>query len=213
MGKAIDRCFIGLLFFASSVPLFSATVIENGLIGRWTPGIGDPSIVGWVTVGFYLLAAFCCLGLAFTVRKGRERFIWGLFAFLFLFLGINKQLDLQTAFTELLRIIAKADGWYDIRRRYQRVFILGLGAAALFALAGLALLMRKLQLGVWVSAAGACLVVAYVLIRAASFHNVDILIHSRIFGIKWNWILEIGGLSVVLLGALLRSLKNKRQRS
>ena len=27
---------------------------------RWTPGIGDPSVIGWVTVALYLIAAGAC---------------------------------------------------------------------------------------------------------------------------------------------------------
>jgi hypothetical protein len=45
-------------------------------------------------------------------------------------LGVNKQLDLQSALTELGRILATDGGWYDSRHRVQRVFILAVGSAA-----------------------------------------------------------------------------------
>jgi len=199
-----------LLFFAVlGAPLFAASPAEPGLIGNWSPGIGDPSPMGWATVAGYLLAALGAFALALKVRVGRERVVWGLFALLFLFLGVNKQLDLQTAFTEFMRIIAKADGWYRVRHTYQRNFIMAMGAAAVLGLVLLGFLMRRLAPGVWISAAGACLVIAYVLVRAASFHKVDIFIHSRILGLKWNWILELGGLFIVLLGEGIRALGRK----
>lgn len=209
MGKK-HTYVLGLLLSAvPGAPLFATSLAEPGLIGNWSPGIGDPSAMGWATVAVYFLAALGAFALALKVRIGRERLVWGLFALLFLLLGANKQLDLQTAFTELMRIIAKADGWYRIRGTYQRYFIMGMGAAAVLGVAVLALLMRRLPSGVWISAAGTCLICAYVLIRAASFHKVDIFIHSRIFGLKWNWILELGGLSVVLLGEAMRALWRK----
>jgi hypothetical protein len=33
---------------------------EDGWIGTWSPGIGDPTFVGWLTVAAYLAAAFLC---------------------------------------------------------------------------------------------------------------------------------------------------------
>jgi hypothetical protein len=48
---------------------------------------------------------------------------------------------------------------------------------------------------------GTVLVLAFVLIRAASFHHIDQFIGERILGFKWNWVLEMGGISIVLLGS------------
>ena len=42
----------------------------------------------------------------------------------------------------------------------------------------------------------------FVVIRAASFHHVDALLASRLGGLKWNWILELGGILIVAVGAL-----------
>ena len=42
-------------------------------------------------------------------------------------LGVNKQLDLQTLFTQLARDLAMAQGWYEERRRYQVAFIIAIG--------------------------------------------------------------------------------------
>jgi len=44
--------------------------------------------------------------------------------------GINKQLDLQSAFTEVMRVVARDQGWYEARRQYQYAFI---GAVAVLA--------------------------------------------------------------------------------
>jgi hypothetical protein len=95
---------------------------------NWTPGIGDPTIGGWVTVALYLLASGSCwisaqkLGLE-DIPRSNERRVWRVISVLFLALGINKQLDLQTALTEAGRVVAQYQGWYEQRQFVQLVFI------------------------------------------------------------------------------------------
>jgi hypothetical protein len=188
-----------------------AAMGETGLIGRWSPGIGDPTAVGWVTVAAYFAAAACCAVASRSLRgigeKGprrRERTIWGCLSAALFILGINKQLDLQSAFTEFFRIIAKSEGWYQDRQVYQGLFILALGLAALAVVCILAYLARRLSAWTKLAVTGSVLIMAYVVIRAASFHHFDAFIQSRIFSIKMNWIIELGGIAIVLLSALKR---------
>src|SRR5947208_14886073 len=95
---------------------------------NWTPGIGDPTLAGWLTVALYLVAAVLCwrlarqAGLKNAVRS-RERRTWRAISVLFLALGINKQLDLQTALTEAGRVLAHYQGWYEQRQLVQLAFI------------------------------------------------------------------------------------------
>ncbi|HEY8942673.1 MAG TPA: hypothetical protein VIM73_00370, partial [Polyangiaceae bacterium] len=92
----------------------------SGLIGNWSPGIGDPTVTGWVTVVAYLATAVSCTLLALRIPRvagplNRERLLWGLLAAAFFALGLNKQLDLQSAVTEIGRIVAAKQGWYEQR--------------------------------------------------------------------------------------------------
>jgi amino acid permease len=119
-------------------------------------------------------------------------------------LGVNKQLDLQSALTELGRILAADGGWYDSRHRVQRVFILAVGSAAVLTGAFLLYAMRGAPAGARISVLGACALLAFVAIRASSFHHVDLFIRSRWWGIRGNWLAEVGGLLVILAGAGLR---------
>ena len=48
---------------------------------------------------------------------------------------------------------------------------------------------------------GMVFVIGFVIIRASSFHHVDALLAARLGGMKWNWILELGGIAAVSLGA------------
>jgi hypothetical protein len=87
---------------------------------NWVPGIGDPTIGGWVTVLLYLLACVSCWKTAgVVVRRDwsgqSDSHVWRAISIAFFLLGIIKQLDLQSAMTELGRIVAFAGGWYEQR--------------------------------------------------------------------------------------------------
>ena len=91
----------------------------------WRPGIGDPTIGGWVTVVLYFLAAWSTYKTYRSILSPKERWLWLLIFVMFIALGINKQLDIQTAFTEIGRIVAAYQGWYDQRQIVQIWFISG----------------------------------------------------------------------------------------
>lgn len=120
MGLLVFISVLLLLFFSGKV--FAATIPGSGLIRNWSPEIGDPSLICWITTVAYILVSFFTLRLTLKVHtnrnSNRERSIWFVLFILFLFLGANKQLDVQTAFMEIMRIIPKQDGWYSIRRLY-----------------------------------------------------------------------------------------------
>src|SRR3569833_3825399 len=87
---------------------------------HWRPGIGDPTVVGWVTVIAYAVAAVLCLQSALRILHvkdaGPRVVFWSVLAVIMLLLGINKQLDLQTWFTLEGKKLALSEGWYNHRR-------------------------------------------------------------------------------------------------
>lgn len=168
----------------------------------WSPVIGDPTALGWLTVILYgigcALTASACLK-----TNGRLQFFWlASFAFL-LVLGINKQLDLQSALTAAGRCIAQAQGWYEERRSFQFKFILAVIVTSLAGLALLGWLMREHIRKIWTALVGLILLCAFVTVRAAGFHHFDEFIGREVGGVRINWIFEIGGLLLVCLNALL----------
>jgi hypothetical protein len=119
-----------------------------------------------------------------------------------LFLGINKQLDLQSALTEIGRRLAHEQGWYDRRREVQALFVLlvtGIGCASLVGLGWVAYRASRDRL---LAVMGLTFLLAFILVRASSFHQIDRFLGLRLGGFKWNWILELGGISCVGLAAL-----------
>lgn len=176
---------------------------------NWSPGIGDPTFLGWFTVFAYLVTCWFSWDLVrgprFSGRLERSELqIWTFLALLFLALGINKQLDLQTALTEIGRALAHAQGWYERRFAFQVAFIAIGTVICAAALVMIAVRYRRAHRAVILALVGTALLVLFVVIRASSFHHIDRFIGERVLGWKWNWILEIGGILIVLLACLYR---------
>ena len=110
------------------------------------------------------------------------------------FLGFNKQLDLQTCFTQVGRDMARSEGWYESRRTVQLVFIV------ILLLAGVATIAASYWYihGAWrryrLAFYGIVTLVLFVVVRATSFHHIDIFLQSTFGGIAFNHILEVGGI-------------------
>jgi hypothetical protein len=194
------------MFVASS--LVALRPEGDGLIGNWSPGIGDPSLMGWVTVALYFYAAYRCYRLA----RGRaaklvkhESTVFWLFTAALLALGVNKQLDLQTALTEIGRIVAYEQGWYENRQVVQAEFIGLVAIAGLVSIVTLVWITRRMPKATRLAVAGGVALVGFVAIRAASFHHFDRFIGKVFFGLRANWILEIGSIAIILVAAHLRS--------
>ena len=181
--------------------------------GRWRPGIGDPTVLGWVTVAAYLAAAWAC-GVAArhepmpdgtpTPRLPAVSRFW------IVLTGADARgcRDQQAA--------RPPEPGHADRPRPRP----GLGAVLRAPRAASRLHHRgcpdlpgspgRLPLG---GAAHAEAAMAgdrrhdlhprrFVVIRALSFHHFDAFIGARLGGMKWNWILELGGISVVAAAAV-----------
>ncbi|HEU4458183.1 MAG TPA: hypothetical protein VFR90_03595 [Methylibium sp.] len=176
--------------------------------GTWLPGIGDATPAGWFTVVAYAAAAWCCWRLV--SRKGLQRApmplaqqrFWWLLTAVMAFLSVNKQLDLQTAFTEIGRAVAYAGGWYEQRHQVQVVFIAGVAVLGALLLAALCQVSRPLTRDRALALGGLVFLGSFVVIRAASFHHVDLLINDTVLGLRWNAVFELTGIGLVAAGAL-----------
>jgi hypothetical protein len=184
-----------------------ADTLVNCVLSRWSPEIGDPTFMGWLTVIGYLAASalaitvICADRFPNTTRR-LERGFWLTLAFGLAMLAVNKQLDLQSALTAAGRCVAIRDGWYDDRRIVQTAFIAALLLG--FAVAGslaLAVLRRALS-RLWLATLGVGWLVTFVLVRAVGFHHVDVLIGMTVGGWRMNWVLELGGIALVSAGAV-----------
>ena len=176
----------------------------------WTPGIGDPTIYGWITVAAYVMAAWLCLNASRGGAK-RERRLWLVLAVAMALLAINKQLDLQSLLTAVGRHTAKMHGWYGERRHYQRIFIAVMVIGGLVAMGIVLSLFRRGSGAAKGAIAGFALLIVFILVRASSFEAVDTLLVRHLNGVKVNHLLELGGIAIVGLSALAAS-RAKRSR-
>src|SRR5688572_27417319 len=91
----------------------------------WQPEIGDPTWIGWITVVAYGISAWLATRTGRHVRYRAavppqdSEALWFAFPALLVFLGLNKQIDLQTLFFQVERQIALAKNWYEHRRLLQ----------------------------------------------------------------------------------------------
>ncbi|HLQ19712.1 MAG TPA: YgjV family protein [Tabrizicola sp.] len=171
----------------------------------WGPGLGDNDVMGWVTVLVYLASAVSSARAALALQNDRrERRFWWIACAVLLFLALNKQLDLQSLLTMVGRCHASLAGWYEERRAVQRAFVLAVAGGGVVALVLLALLLRGILRRVWAALLGLGFVCGFVVIRAASFHHVDVLIGTSALGVKVNWLLELPGPLLVLAVAMRR---------
>jgi hypothetical protein len=177
----------------------------------WQPQWDNPDFRGWSVVAAYVVAAGCCARTALGGRKigpedKSDSAMWRWLALGLLFLGINKQLNLQTLLIVLGRRAMLAAGWEKEGGLAQMIF------SAALTLAGLALIWRlrirfRRFFGVnrWVFA-GLVVLLLFVLIRAASINHVLKrlgLERSDGEGVKiWTWILEIGGSACLAFAAI-----------
>lgn len=192
----MNKLYLTLFLLLQSTIVFAEA--ENV---RWHAGIGDASIFGWITVVVYLLATFRCVVKAKDSKKfgGNYQFWLYLGAFLLL-LAVNKQLDLQSWLTEIVKDSAQAHGWYGHRRPVQIVFIVILGLGALIALLSLRLFLANSWRHNKLTWMGIILLCTFILMRAASFHHFDIFINRPVLGLKINVIFEIGAILLIISG-------------
>jgi hypothetical protein len=158
--------------------------------------VHDQGALAWFVVAGYLIAAFLAFRAA-SATAGRERGFWLVTGIVMVLLGINKQLDLQNDLTDFGRAAAHAEGWYSWRRDVQGLFLLvmALGAAAIAAL--LWRWLRDSSLSVKVAAMGLVILLAFIFIRAASFHHIDYWVTIPVAGMRSGWWLELLGIAVI----------------
>lgn len=174
----------------------------------WKPAIGDPNVMGWLTVAAYALAAVLCFIVAGRIRTPdgdsqarRTRRMWIGVGIFMSFLCLNKQLDLQTLLTKIGRAVAMQGGWYDNRRIVQFLFVMAIVAVGITVFVVIVRKTRSILKERKLLLFGLCFLICFIIVRASSFHHVGVFLATGIWGIRMNWVLELGGISLIALSA------------
>lgn len=163
--------------------------------------------MGWFTVVAYLAAAALCAAAAPSTPNDarmpdQERRWWLALSTILLLLGINKQLDLQSLLTEVARAAAKTEGWYGERRQVQFAFVEIIAITGIGVMSSLFWSMRRGTPSLKLGLLGLTATSVFVVVRAASFHHVDLWLGQSILGARWNWIIELSGIATIAAGAV-----------
>ncbi len=170
----------------------------------WRPGIGDPTVWGWLITLAYLAAGLLSLR-AWKAEdwawlrgaSGLKPRVWLALGAGLLFLCINKQLDLQSLVTVVGRRMAQEQGWYARHREVQLAFVIGVASLALAAVLLGAWFVRRAWKRYFLALLGAGYLGAFVVIRAASFHHADTLLFHTEAGPMVNRVLELAGILTI----------------
>lgn len=170
------------------------------MIHGWTPQISDPSVLGWLTVASYFFASLLCLRAAGHDASAKN--LWRALGLALIALGINKQLDLQTLLTQVGREYARSGRWYEHRRAVQQIFISVIAFTSILGSMVVIVMFKNRSRGFRMASIGLVLLAAFVCIRAASFHHVDRFLNLFFLGARFNWLIELGGIAVIVFAAV-----------
>ena len=177
---------------------------------------GHLTTLGWTTFALYLIAALLSFRAAASVRSHSSAVhsqqssetgrVWVWLGGVLAVLGLNKPLDLQTRLIKLGRQIADAENLSAYRRKLHAIFFLGF-ALVVITLFLVVMLRFPAKAGSFarqlpLAAGGCALVCAYIVIRAASITNVDLMLGFDLERIPFLWLLEAGGLLLIIVQAL-----------
>jgi hypothetical protein len=169
----------------------------------WYPGIGDPSVMGRLTVLAYLGTAGACLASCFhqplvLQPEPQYRKFWFVLAAMFFVLGLVKQFNLLSRLTAMFSQLAWNGDWYISRWPVQFVAIL----ICLFLSILAVFLLRHGWRYSPLALIGFGFLLLLVSVRAISFHYIDLFLNWRLAGVKINWILEYSSIGCVSIAAI-----------
>lgn len=161
-----------------------------------------------------LAAAYvaCALLLVLAGRTSavRERRLWSGGATLLLIIGIAKQLQLQDRLTAAARDLLKTAGWYDWHEDAQ-LLLVAIFAIAFAGIAGLLVSeLRGTDRSMKTAATALALLIAFIVVRAASFHAIDEWMMQERLGLRLGWWVELAGIAVTAGSALASMSVRKR---
>ena len=172
----------------------------------WAERLAEADLADWVTVAAYGVAgfgAFIATRMAGKDDKVRERAFWLLTACLLVFFAVNEVFDFQTLITDIGKITAKRDGWYEGRHVYQVWFIAALAIAGV-AIGALTLwLTRTMHCTVHLAIGGLGSIALFILARAISFHKMEQWFAQNLPIFNYGTAQELVGIAIVGFAAAL----------
>ena len=174
------------------------------MFSAWAATISDPDLADWITVAAYLVAALMALratGRAQLMRENREAWFWTVAAALLCLLSINELLDMQTLLTIVVRAHARTYGWYGEHRMLQYAFVMGLMLSSVLGAMIMLWVTRRAKATVRLALLEFIFIIAFIVLRAASFNHTDEVLGGGWRSFNWGSIQEMAGIIIVALAA------------
>jgi hypothetical protein len=199
----------------------SLSALKAIILYQWKPRMGDPSLSGWVITIAYFCSFVLCITNGLLFRSSERRAtssqrarLWYIFSGIMLVFGVNKQLDLQTLLTQVGSRLSQAQGWYELRRAVQLLFIVVLFVVFVLFIVYTLKKLRDNWRHFTVTPFGILTVLVWVMVRAALMQHVDsIIFHTYVHGHRRvNHLIEFGGIVLTGLGALIALLRSRKKR-
>ena len=158
----------------------------------------------------YVVAAALCFVAGLREREARRGttslapYFWFVLAGLMLFFGISRELEIGPWITDQGRSFARDHGWYNERRRYQRLLVdfIFVGSLVLIAI-GWVWFFRAVYREHPLAFIAIVYVVSFVAIRTISLHQIDHMLYTDHFGgYRPNAALELFGCALVGVATL-----------
>ncbi len=184
---------------------------------------GHLTALGWTGFALYLIAALLSFRAAASNRSqssavSSQQFyetgrVWMWVGIILAALGLNKPLDMQTRLINLGRQIAGRENlsahWTGLHVLFFMGFILLVVALIAVVLSRFTAEIRQFARQLPLAAAGIILICIYILIRAASINRVDQMLGFKLDHVPHIWLLEAGGLLLIIVQALRKPDKFK----
>jgi hypothetical protein len=183
------------------------SIIAHGFtIGSWSPGIGDPSWMGWFTVySYYLTAGVYLLKLIRERRHKPEWIFLGIICFGMILLGVIKQFNLLSAVTEIGRIIAQSGTWMEQRRFVQIWAMAGVICVFIITVIIICALPMEVVAHNRMTILGFAYLVLFIILRGISLHQFGNILGYEILGARINWLAELLGIYWVCFSSLWKT--------
>ena len=178
-------------------------------VESWMDIWGDPLLSGTIFMISYGVTAL----LIFRVSSGaesRENWYWKICGSLFLFQMLNTNLDLHALIFTSGRCLAHAQGWYENRREFQFILLLGLAfIISLILLVALFVFFRNIIENILLTL-GLLIALGFTIIKGINYHDIEPYYSQQIGPFRVADFIEFSGVVLANIAALIKLRNNKK---
>lgn len=172
-------------------------------VRRWNLIWGDPFLSASIFMVSYGVAAMLILQVA-RQAAGRERWLWYLCGFLFIFQVFNTPLDLHAFPGAVGHCLAKAQGWYADRGPVKLAFLIGIAVSALVVSLVLLKIFYRNIAGNLGLITGIAVVLGFTIIKGIGYKDAERLYNVMVGPFRIADFIEFSGIVIAMIAALRR---------